>query len=57
MDGWVERLHACRKFVADGIMFESPAGDPKLRSAGMAAHWPQGRGVYVSADRGCMVQV
>jgi hypothetical protein len=50
-------LHACRKFVADGIMFESPAGDPKLRSAGMAAHWPQGRGVYVSADRGCMVQV
>ena len=42
------------KLVQQGLMFDDPAKSPELLSAGMAADWPLGRGVYVSADQGCL---
>jgi protein-arginine kinase/Ca2+-binding EF-hand superfamily protein len=39
------------------IAFKDMSEDKYLLSAGIAAHWPYGRGVYVSADKGFIIWV
>ena len=39
------------------IMFKDMADDPYLASAGIAAHWPHGRGCYISEDQKFIVWV
>jgi protein-arginine kinase len=43
--------------VSAHIMFKDMSVDPYLQSAGIAAHWPYGRGCYVSGDRGFIIWV
>ena len=38
-------------------MFKDMAADSYLTSAGIAAHWPHGRGCYISADKGFIIWV
>ena len=45
------------ELVASHIMFKDMSVDPYLLSAGISAHWPYGRGVYVSEDKGFIVWV
>lgn len=45
------------QLVKDHIMFKDMAADSYLSTAGIAAHWPYGRGCYVSGDRGFIVWV
>jgi creatine kinase len=46
-----------QKLVDDHIMFKDMAADSYLRSAGIASHWPHGRGCYISEDREAIVWV
>jgi creatine kinase len=39
------------------IMFKDMAADAYLTSAGIAAHWPHGRGCYISADEQFIIWV
>ena len=39
------------------IMFKDMAADTYLASAGIASHWPHGRGCYVSEDKGFVIWV
>eukprot|EP01047_Picozoa_sp_COSAG01_P025411 COSAG01_NODE_1604_length_9754_cov_26.375829_4_plen_274_part_00 len=39
------------------IAFKDMSADPYLLSAGIAQHWPHGRGVYISGDRGFIIWV
>jgi len=39
-----------QQLVDDHIMFKDMDADPYLKSAGISADWPYGRGCYVSAD-------
>jgi protein-arginine kinase len=39
------------------IAFKDMSADPYLLSAGIAQHWPHGRGVYISEDRGFVIWV
>jgi len=45
------------ELVASHIMFKDMAADSYLASAGIAAHWPYGRGCYVSEDKGFIIWV
>ncbi|KAJ3302207.1 hypothetical protein HDV03_005267 [Kappamyces sp. JEL0829] len=46
-----------QELVAAHIMFKDMSNDPYLASAGIASHWPYGRGCYVSADKQFIVWV
>lgn len=46
-----------QELVDEHIMFKDMSVDPYLLSAGISAHWPYGRGCYVSRDRGFIVWV
>ncbi len=48
---------AYQKLVDDHIMFKDMSVDTYLTAAGIAAHWPMGRGCYVSADRSFIIWV
>ncbi len=48
---------AYRRLVDAHIMFRPMDGDRYLEAAGIAAHWPHGRGCYVSADRAFIIWV
>ena len=37
--------------VKQRLAFRDMGADPSLMSAGVAGHWPYGRGVYISEDR------
>jgi protein-arginine kinase len=39
------------------IAFKDMSADPYLLSAGIAQHWPYGRGVYISEDKGFIIWV
>jgi creatine kinase len=45
------------KLVAAHKMFKDMSADPYLKSAGISAHWPHGRGMYQSADGGFIIWV
>jgi creatine kinase len=46
-----------QQLVDDHVMFKDMSVDPYLKSAGISGHWPFGRGVYVSEDKGFIVWV
>jgi creatine kinase len=46
-----------KELVDAHIMFKDMSVDPYLLAAGISNHWPYGRGVYVSADKGFIVWV
>jgi len=46
-----------QKLVDEHIMFKDMAADTYLAAAGIASHWPHGRGCYVSEDRGFVIWV
>ena len=46
-----------QKLVDAHIMFKDMANDPYLNSAGISAHWPYGRGCYISKDEGFIIWV
>jgi protein-arginine kinase len=46
-----------KELVDAHIMFKDMAEDPYLNSAGISAHWPHGRGCYISEDKGFIVWV
>lgn len=48
---------AYQKLVDDHIMFKDMSNDTYLTAAGIAAHWPMGRGCYVSEDRSFIIWV
>lgn len=48
---------AYQELVDSHIMFKDMSNDRYLLAAGIAAHWPHGRGCYVSADRGFIIWV
>ena len=48
---------AYRELVGAHLMFKPMDGDRYLEAAGIAAHWPHGRGCYVSADRALVIWV
>jgi adenylate kinase family enzyme/protein-arginine kinase len=43
--------------VSAHIMFKDMSADSYLQAAGIAAHWPHGRGVYISQDKGFIIWV
>lgn len=43
--------------VRDHLMFKDMSADPYLASAGISAHWPHGRGCYVSENKDVLVWV
>ena len=43
--------------VDANIMFKDMSADPYLNSAGISAHWPYGRGCYMSEDQGFNIWV
>mmetsp|Transcript_19474 Transcript_19474/g.25675 ORF Transcript_19474/g.25675 Transcript_19474/m.25675 type:complete len:755 (+) Transcript_19474:77-2341(+) len=45
------------QLVTDHIMFKDMAADPYLTTAGIASHWPYGRGCYISSDRQFIIWV
>lgn len=45
------------ELVKAHIMFKDMSADTYLLSAGIAEHWPHGRGCYVSEDRGFIIWV
>jgi creatine kinase len=45
------------RLVKDHIMFKDMAADSYLVSAGIASHWPYGRGAYVSDDKRFIIWV
>jgi creatine kinase len=45
------------ELVKAHIMFKDMAADSYLTSAGIAAHWPHGRGCYISADKQFIIWV
>merc|ERR1712071_84285 len=56
--------HAChiseekyQELVKAHIMFKDMSADSFLVDAGIAAHWPHGRGCYVSEDKGFIIWV
>jgi protein-arginine kinase len=48
---------AYQNLVDAHIMFKNMASDRYLAAAGIAADWPNGRGCYVSADKGFIIWV
>merc|ERR1712137_614789 len=44
-----------QELVDAHIMFKDMAADTYLASAGIASHWPYGRGCYVSEDKGFII--
>jgi creatine kinase len=46
-----------QKLIDEHIMFKDMAADTYLAAAGIASHWPHGRGCYVSEDRGFVIWV
>jgi len=46
-----------KALVAEHLMFKDMSADRYLVAAGIAAHWPHGRGCYVSEDREFIVWV
>jgi len=46
-----------KQLVADHIMFKDMAADSYLVQAGIAGHWPYGRGCYISSDKGFIIWV
>ena len=46
-----------QKYVDAHIMFKDMSVDKYLLSAGIAQHWPHGRGCYVSEDKGFIIWV
>jgi len=44
-----------QELVNAHIMFKDMAADTYLASAGIASHWPYGRGCYVSEDKGFII--
>lgn len=40
----------CESLIAQGLMFRNLQDDPYMSAAGIASHWPYGRGCYVSDD-------
>jgi creatine kinase len=46
-----------QKLVDAHIAFKDMSADSYLLDAGIAQHWPHGRGVYVSADKGFIIWV
>ena len=40
-----------------GLAFEDMSSEPSLAAAGIAAHWPHGRGVYITEDKDCVIWV
>ena len=46
-----------QRLVDAHIMFKNMSSDRYLVAAGIAAHWPYGRGCYVSADKGFVIWV
>jgi creatine kinase len=48
---------AYNQLVKEHIMFKDMSVDPYLMSAGIAQHWPHGRGCYHSADKTFVVWV
>jgi len=45
------------ELVKEHIMFKDMSADSFLVDAGIASHWPHGRGCYVSADKGFIIWV
>jgi len=45
------------QLVKDHIMFKDMAADSYLTAAGIASHWPHGRGCYISSDRAFIIWV
>ena len=45
------------ELVKAHIMFKDMAADKYLLAAGIAEHWPHGRGCYISEDRGFIIWV
>jgi protein-arginine kinase len=45
------------ELVAKHIMFKDMSADQYLLSAGIASHWPEGRGCYISADEQTIIWV
>ena len=45
------------EYVNAHIMFKDMSKDSFLLSAGIAEHWPHGRGCYVSEDKGFIIWV
>lgn len=43
--------------VKEHIMFKDMSADTYLSTAGIASHWPFGRGCYVSGDKGFVIWV
>ena len=48
---------AYNQLVADHIMFKNMAEDKYLTVAGIASDWPNGRGCFISEDRGFIIWV
>jgi len=46
-----------QELVKAHIMFKDMSADSFLVDAGIASHWPQGRGCYVSEDKGFIIWV
>jgi len=46
-----------KELVNDHIMFKDMAADSYLVQAGIAGHWPYGRGCYISGDKGFIIWV
>jgi protein-arginine kinase len=46
-----------QELVDAHIMFKDMSADSYLLSAGIAQHWPHGRGCYISEDKGFMIWV
>ena len=44
-----------QELVDAHVMFKDMDADPFLKSAGISAHWPCGRGCYQSADGGFII--
>lgn len=40
-----------------GMAFEDMSSEPSLAAAGIAAHWPHGRGIYITEDKNCVIWV
>lgn len=45
------------QLVKDHVMFKDMSADSFLVDAGIAKHWPHGRGCYISADKGFVIWV
>lgn len=46
-----------QELIKEHIMFKDMSADSFLVDAGIAAHWPHGRGCYISEDKGFIIWV